>query len=150
MKALRHAAYRVTLAVVTILSSVAQAGEWGTGLWGQMYWGSNHESAPIVAPNVSVTADGTDLTIALNNLLTGGEVGWTAITHFLVACDGLQPVEISVDNPTLTNLEPDTTYNCSIIAVNRLGQSPASIFVATTDSLGTIPIWLLYQATQPS
>ena len=95
-----YATYSVTLAAATTLSSVAQAGEWGTGLWGQMYWGANPESAPVVAPDVSVTADGIDLTIALNNLLTGGDVGWTAITHFLVTCDGLQPVEISVDNPT--------------------------------------------------
>ena len=63
-----------TLAVATTLSSVAQAGEWGTGL-GQMYWGANPESAPVAAPDVSVTADGIDLTIALNNMLTGGEVG---------------------------------------------------------------------------
>ena len=74
--------------------------------------------------------------------------GWTAITHFLVTCDGFEQVVISVDNPSLINLDPDTTYTCEIVAVNRVGQSPPSSFVATTGSLGGLPVWLLYQATQ--
>ena len=129
-------------------SSAGVAGEWGDGLWGQMYWGSNPETAPVVAPDVNVDVDALDLSIILTNLLTGADQGWTAVTHFLVTCDGFDQVEISADNPSLTDLEPDTTYTCEIIAVNRHGQSPPGTFVATTGSLGTMPVWLLYQATQ--
>jgi len=141
-------ARNITLAIAICATSATLAGEWGTGLWGQMYWGSNSETAPIAAPNVNVNADVTDLLITLNNLLTGEDQGWTAITHFLVTCDGFEQVVISVDNPSLINLDPDTTYTCEIVAVNRVGQSPPSSFVATTGSLGGLPVWLLYQATQ--
>ena len=140
---------RTFLAVLSMgTASAGIAGEWGDGLWGQMYWGSNPETAPIVAPDVNVEVDAFDLSIVLNNLLTGADQGWTAVTHFLVTCDGFDQVKISADNPTLTDLEPDTTYTCEIIAVNRLGQSPPGTFVATTGNQGGIPVWLLYQATQ--
>ena len=136
------------------VSPVANAGTWDSGKWGQMYWGSNPETAPTVAPTVNAQGDGTDITFTLTNLLTGQQLGWSAITQFEVTCGNQPSVLISADNPRLTNLDPDTEYACSIIALNepngQTGRSPAGTFTATTDSLGGLPVWLLYQATQQS
>lgn len=149
---------RLLIALLLGIANYAHAGTWGTGKWGQMYWGSNPESAPTVAPSVNAQADGTDITFYLTNLLTGQEVGWSAITHFEVTCGNLPTVVVSADNPRLANLDPGTEYTCSIVAVNEYsngtdiyaGRSPAGTFTTTTDSLGGLPIWLLYQATQQS
>ena len=130
------------------LSIPALGGTWGDGKWGQMYWGSNPESAPAVAPTVNAQGDGSDITFALTNLLTGQQVGWSAITHFEVTCDGLPAALVSVADPRVTGLEPSTDYTCSIVAINDRGPSPAGTFSATTDTQGGLPIWLLYQATQ--
>ena len=130
--------------------SQPQAGVWNEGNWGQMYWGSNPESAPTVAPTVTAQGDGTDITFTLTNLLTGEQVGWSAVTEFVVTCGHLPPVTVSASNPVLTDLDPGTQYTCSIVAVNAQGQSPEGSFTATTDSMGGLPIWLLYQATQQS
>ena len=137
------------MAALTLPSTVAEAGVWGSGKWGQMYWGSNPETVPI-APTVTAEGDGTDITFTLTNLLTGQEVGWSAVTEFIVTCGGLAPVTVSASNPILTDLDPGTEYTCTIVAVNAQGQSPPGTFTATTDSMGGLPIWLLYQATQQS
>lgn len=132
------------------LSLPALGGTWGDGKWGQMYWGSNPESAPIIAPTVDAQGDGTDIIFTLTNLLTGEQVGWSAITQFEVTCGNLAPVLVSAADPRVTGLEPGTDYTCSIVAINDEGRSPTGTFTATTDSLGGLPIWLLYQATQQS
>ena len=141
-KALLTAA--VSLAVVPL----GQAGTWGSGNWGQMYWGSNPETEPTAAPTVTARGDGTDITFTLTNLLTGQEVGWSAVTEFIVTCGDLAPVTVSASNPILTDLDAGTEYTCTIVAVNAQGQSPEGTFTATTESMGGLPIWLLYQATQ--
>ena len=140
------------VAMACLWVSTAHAGTWGSGKWGQMYWGTNPESAPTVAPSVNAQGDCTDITFNLTNLLTGQQLGWSAITHFEVTCGDLPTVILPADNPRLTNLEPGTDYTCSIVALNEVngatGRSPTGTFTATTDSLGGLPIWLLYQATQ--
>ena len=145
---------KILLTLAVAVSPLAYAGTWGGGNWGQMYWGSNQETAPTVAPAVNAQGDGTDITFTLTNLLTGQQVGWSAITQFEVTCGNQPTVLISADNPRLTNLDPDTEYTCSIVALNKpngqTGRSPAGTFTATTDSLGGLPVWLLYQATQQS
>ena len=138
------------LSLALTISPLALAGKWGTGKWGQMYWGSNPETAPTVAPTVNAQGDGTDITFTLTNLLNGQQVGWSAVTEFIVTCGDLAPVTVSASNPILTDLEPGTDYTCTIVAVNAQGQSPEGTFTATTDSMGGLPIWLLYQATQQS
>ena len=130
------------------LSLPALGGTWGDGKWGQMYWGSNPESAPIVAPTVDAQGDGTDITFTLTNLLAGEQVGWSAITQFEVTCGNLAPMLVSAADPRVTGLDPGTEYTCSIVAINDEGRSPTGTFTATTDSLGGLPVWLLYQATQ--
>jgi hypothetical protein len=149
--------YRSTLLAASLaltVTTLTHAGTWGTGKWGQMYWGSNAETAPTVAPTVNAQADGTDINLTVTNLLTGQQIGWSAITQFEVTCGDQPTMLISVSNPVLTDLDPDTEYTCSIIALNepngQTGRSPAGTFMATTDSLGGLPIWLLYQATQQS
>lgn len=145
---------KLLLTLALTAPSLVQAGTWGVGKWGQMYWGSNPETAPIVAPSVNAQGNGTDITFTLTNLLTGQEVGWSAITQFEVTCGNQPAVLVSADNPKLTNLDPGTEYTCTIIALNepngQTGRSPAGTFTATTDSLGGLPVWLLYQATQQS
>lgn len=152
---MRYAQHRFTslIAAVALCSSAPpQAGEWGSGKWGRMYWGANPESGPTVAPIVAAESDGTDIALTITNLLTGEEVGWSAITRFEVACAGLDAVSISPANPRLSNLEPDTEYTCSIVAINEVNgveqRSPSSSFTASTDSQGGLPVWLIYQATQ--
>ena len=113
-----------------------------------MYWGSNPESAPIVAPTVDAQGDGTDITFTLTNLLAGEQVGWSAITQFEVTCCNLAPMLVSAADPRVTGMDPGTEYTCSIVAINDEGISPTGTFTATTDSLGGLPVWLLYQATQ--
>ena len=145
---------QLLLTLTLLVSPLASAGTWGSGKWGQMHWGSNLETAPTVAPTVNAQGDGTDITFTLTNLLSGRQVGWSAITQFEVTCGNQPTVLISADNPRLTNLDPDTEYTCSIIALNepngQTGRSPAGTFTATTDSIGGLPVWLLYQATQQS
>ena len=141
---------QLLLSLALTVSPFALAGKWGTGKWGQMYWGSNPETAPTVAPTVNAQGDGTDITFTLTNLLNGQQVGWSAVTEFIVTCGDLAPVTVSASNPILTDLEPGTDYTCTIVAVNAQGQSPEGTFTATTDSMGGLPIWLLYQATQQS
>lgn len=132
-----------------LLSSAVFAGTWGEGKWGYMYWGSNTETPPTVAPQVSASGNGPDeISLTITNLLTGAENGWSGVTHFVVTCTGNDPVQISATNPVLTGLEPGTDYSCSIVAYNAKGMSPWGQFSATTDSMGGLPIWLLYQATQ--
>lgn len=138
----------LTVAVSLAVVPLGQAGTWGSGKWGQMYWGSNPETKPTLAPTVTAQGDGTDITFTLTNLLTGEEVGWSAVTEFIVTCGGLAPETVSASNPILTDLDPGTEYTCTIVAVNAQGQSPEGSFTATTDSMGGLPIWLLYQATQ--
>jgi hypothetical protein len=138
------------LILALIVISPAHAGTWGVGKWGQMYLGSNQETAPTVAPAVDAQGDGTDIALIVTNLLTGQQVGWSAVTDFIVTCGDLEPVTVSASNPILTDLDPGTDYTCTIVAVNAQGQSPEGTFTATTDSMGGLPIWLLYQATQQS
>lgn len=139
----------LVLSVSTLgLSLQALGGVWGEGDWGEMYWGENPESAPSVAPTVNAQGDGTDITFTLTNLLTGQQVGWSAITQFEVTCGRLPTAIVSADNPRIPDLDPATDYTCTIVAINDEGRSPAGSFTATTDSLGGLPIWLLYQATQ--
>jgi len=125
------------------------AGVWGNENWGRMYWGSNTATSPVEAPLFNITVDGTDISLVLTNLLTGADMGWSVVTHFVVTCGDSDPVTINALNPELTGLEPNTDYTCSIVAWNDEGASTASEFAFTTEeTISGLPIWLLYQATQ--
>lgn len=154
MGQLQKTAFLRACAVALVLLAAPQthAGLWGAGKWGQMYWGSNLETAPAVSPAVNTRVDVTDVELTLTNLLTGPEVGWSAVVYFEVTCGDKATVVVSVGDLLLTDLEPDTQYSCTIVAINEpngeTGRSPAGTFAFITDSLGGLPIWLLYQATQ--
>jgi len=96
------------------------------------------------------------ITFTLTNLLTGQQLGWAAITQFEVSCGNHPTVLISASNPSLTKIDPDTEYTCTIVALSepngQTGRSPAGSFTVTTttDSLGGLPVWLLYRAAQQS
>ncbi len=121
--------------------------------WGQMYWGTGQAyTAPTAAPQMSVEVDATDIAASLTNLTNPGDDGWSAITQFIINCDG-QDVIVAVEkvasgDAILSDLDADTNYTCSVVAVNDLGQSDAGKITFTTDPAGGLPIWLLYQATQ--
>ena len=137
-----------TLILVALWPISSQAGVWTEGNWGRMYWGSNAESAPTVAPTVNAQSDGTDIIFTLTNLLTPEEAGWSVITGFKVTCNSGATLLVSAANPILTGLEPSTRYDCAIVAVTDVGESAPGTFSAETDAMGGLPIWLLYQATQ--
>ena len=124
------------------------AGVWGDGNWGRMYWGSNPETAPTVPPDLTPRVDGTDIFLELNNLQTPEQNGWSVITGFDVRCAGLERMFVPISNPKITNLDPGTEYQCIFVAVNDKGDSSGARFTVTTDELGGLPIWLLYLATQ--
>ena len=157
----------VGLVLLILIANSAGAGHWADAngqcldangqvtscKWGQMYWGAGQTySAPTAAPDISAEVDGTDVSASLTNLGNPGEDGWSAITQFIINCGG-QDVTVTAGalaagDAILTDLDADTTYTCSVVAVNDLGQSDAGQLTFTTDPTGGLPIWLLYQATQ--
>lgn len=159
---------RVSGFALTILFSGAiTAGHWADGngqcldgngqitscKWGQMYWGAGQiYSAPTAAPQIDANVEGTDVSGTLINLSDPGDDGWSAITQFIINC-GSQDVIVTASalaagDAILTDLEADTAYTCSVVAVNDLGESEAGQLMFTTDGVGSLPIWLLYKASQ--
>ena len=162
---------RVIFFVLTLLllPTVASAGHWADGAgqcldsagqatactWGQMYWGEGQTySAPTTAPQMDTDVDGTDVSASLTNLSSPGDDGWSAITQFIINCGDQDVVvtaqELASGDAILTDLEASTDYTCSVVAVNDFGESDAGQLTFTTDAIGGLPIWLLYQATQQS
>ncbi len=150
-----------------LLPAAAIAGHWANGAgkcldsagqatsckWGQMYWGQGHTySVPTAAPQMDTEVDGTDVSASLTNLSDLGDDGWSTITQFIINC-GDQDVVVTVKqlasgDAVITDLEASTDYTCSVVAVNDLGESDVGQLKFTTDAIGGVPIWLLYQAAQ--
>lgn len=127
---------RYLLIVISLMSGHTLAGVYGEENWGEMYWGDNPVTAPTQAPTISsvvVTED--QITITLDDFPVGtGADGWSAVTSFIVTC-GATTVETSESAVTITGLEGDTDYSCSVTGSNAQGGSPASVQVVTTDPL---------------
>ncbi|MEO0439088.1 MAG: fibronectin type III domain-containing protein [Pseudomonadota bacterium] len=137
----------VVLGAFGTLSTVSHAGSWGSGNWGEIYWGTNPESAPTVAPTVAATQSESDeITVEFTPYPSGtGADGWRVVTEYVLSCSGLPSVSSSEPTAVLVNLEPDTEYLCSISAANDLGGSPiANNIVLTTEALsqGLSPAFL--------
>lgn len=115
-------------------SSTSLAGVYGSENWGEMYWGDNPVSTPTAAPTItSVVARADQITITLGNFPQGtGDDGWSAITSYIVTC-GATTVETSDTAVTITGLDSDTEYSCSVSAANAVGNSPATLQVVMTD-----------------
>lgn len=127
------------------LSSASNAGIYGAENWGEIYWGDNAVTTPTAAPTIaSAVATEDQITITLDNFPIGtGADGWSAVTSYVVTC-GATTIETSQSAVTITGLEGNTDYSCSVRAVNAQGNSPASVQVVTTDSaLGGLDIILL-------
>jgi titin len=136
---------RYLLLLTLMLSGHALAGVYGSENWGEMYWGDNPATAPTQAPTIaSAVATENQITITLNDFSVGtGADGWSAITSYVVTC-GATTVETSESAVTITGLEGDTAYSCSVTASNAKGDSPELIQVVTTDSaLGGLNIMLI-------
>lgn len=134
-----------TMFAFLCLSNASNAGIYGAENWGEMYWGDNAVTTPIAAPTIaSAVATEDQITITLDNFPVGtGADGWSAVTSFIVTC-GATTVETSQSAVTITGLEGDTDYSCSVRASNAQGDSPTFVQVVTTDSaLGGLNIILL-------
>ena len=157
----------ICVAFGMLLSGTAIAGHWAdengqcldandqatSCKWGQMYWGAGQTySAPTAPPQLDAAVDGTDVSGSLTNLSDPGDDGWSAITQFIINCGDQDVIvtaaALAAGDAILTDLEANTDYTCSVVAVNDLGESSAGQLTFTTDPMGGVPIWLLYQATQ--
>ena len=119
--------------LLPFLSMSAVAGIYGEENWGEMYWGDNPASAPISAPTiVSAVATEDQITITLTDFPVGtGADGWSAVTSYTVTC-GEASAEVSGAEVTITGLEGDTAYSCSVVANNAIGSSPQTVRLVTT------------------
>ncbi len=124
------------LTTALLICSHADAGIYGSENWGEMYWGDNPATAPTQAPTIAAAVATEDqITITLDDFPVGtGADGWSAVTSFIVTC-GATTVETSESAVTITGLEGDTDYSCSVTASNSEGDSPALVQVVTTDPL---------------
>jgi len=119
---------------LTLASSPVAAGIYGAESWGEMYWGTNTATSPTLAPEIaSAVASEDQITITLESFPVGtGADGWSAVTSFIVSC-GAATVETSDSAVTISGLEGDTEYSCSVTASNAQGDGPATLQLITTD-----------------
>ena len=124
---------RYLIVLILIFSGHAQAGIYGSENWGEMYWGDNPATAPTSAPTIaSAVATEDQITITLEDFPVGtGADGWSAVTSYTVTC-GETSAEASGTEVTITGLDGDTDYSCSVTASNAQGEGPEIIRVVTT------------------
>ena len=114
----------------------ANAGIYGSEIWGVLYWGDNPATAPTEAPSiVSAVATEDQITITLDNFPVGtGADGWSAVTSYTVTC-GETSVTTSETAVTISGLDSDTNYSCSVTASNAQGDSPDLVKIVATDAV---------------
>ena len=137
--------------ILAICSCNGFAGIWNQENWGQMYWGTNIATAPLVAPSISTEVDSDSIIVSITNYLEGsGQDGWSAIMSYTVAC-GDAPAVTATNSPIqVTGLNEEETYNCTVVATNSVGDSIPTNFSEQTElTSGGLPIWLLYEASKP-
>ena len=148
-----YPAAALSLAVIaaTLTPLSGTAGDWDQENWDEMYWDGEAVSKPTAAPQTQVAVDGTDISITILNYTEGsGEDGWSAILGYDVTClDSGGAQTYSGSSFSLTDLDEETEYTCTVSAFNSQGYGPESQFVATTEFMpGGLPIWLLYEASK--
>ena len=121
---------------ISVWSAATFAGVYGSENWGEMYWGDNPVTAPTDAPTItSVVATEDQITITLSDFPLGtGADGWSAVTAYTVTC-GETSVETSDTSVTITGLDSDTEYSCTVSASNAVGSSPTTVKVVMTDAM---------------
>jgi hypothetical protein len=124
---------RRVLFLLWFLACNAKAGIYGDEKWGEMYWGDNPATVPMSAPTIaSAVASEDQITVTLSDFPTGtGADGWSAVTSFTVTCGELSTV-VSGNEVTITGLDEDTAYSCTVTANNAVGSGPEVIKVVTT------------------
>lgn len=129
----------------------AAAGTWGTENWGQMYWGDNPVTSPVVAPQVeSVSVYGDTLTFQISEY-SPGQDGWSAIQSYTVTCGEGISETTTTQTLEVTGLDEETLYTCQIFATNAAGQSIPLVQQVATEALQqSLPVWLLYEASKRS
>lgn len=142
---------KIIFFILSVLPFSAWAGVWGNENWGQMYWGDNPVSAPVVAPQVeSVSVDGDTITFGISEYAAGQD-GWSAIQSYTVSCGEGATATTTTQTLVITGLDEDSTYVCEIIATNAEGESTPLVQQVATEALQRgLPIWLLYEATRAS
>ena len=143
------AAMLLAVITTTLLPLSGSAGNWDQENWDEMYWDGGPVSKPTTAPQTQVAVDGTDISVTILNYTEGsGEDGWSAILGYDVTClDSGGAQTYSGSSFSLTDLDEETEYTCTVSAFNSQGYGPESQFVATTEFMpGGLPIWLLYEA----
>ena len=121
------------LVILSFACINANAGVYGSENWGEMYWGDNPTTAPTSAPTIaSAVATEDQITITLDDFPVGtGADGWSAVTSYTVTC-GETSAEASGTEVTITGLDGDTDYSCSVTASNAQGEGPEVIRLVTT------------------
>ena len=133
-----------------LIPNLAFAGNWGED-WGTMTWG-----VPLVTPStpqITNTDYGNEeiyLTVSVSN--NGG----STISSYVATCtDGTRPYTGTSSTPriTVSGLTNGVGYSCSVTATNAAGTSTASAtsppIVPEYIPVG-LPIWLLYEASNPA
>lgn len=110
------------------LSGQAVAGLWGSQNWGELYWGDDEVSAPVVSPSlISISAQGQQLVLSLTSL-QAGEDGWSTITAYVADCDNGLVVRARGPRLQLPSAVQDPPLQCQLYAENAFGQSaPLSV-----------------------
>ena len=138
-------------ALLALSTTPVEAGVWGDGNWGRMYWGSKRRNRAHRPARRNSASRWNGHFLELNNLQTPEQNGWSVITGFDVRCGGLERMFVPISNPQITDLDPGTEYQCVFVAVNDKGESSGARFTVTTDELGGYPsgfyIWLLSKLT---
>ncbi len=115
---------------MTVLTSlIAQAGTWGAMSYNSGKWGATPDVYTITLVE---TGDNTGELVV--TFLLDGDVNAapeTEPTYFTITC-GNVTVESTGSPVTLTGLDTDVDYYCTVVATNATGSSSASVGVIGT------------------
>lgn len=136
----RQVAWLFCFSLALLLASKVEASAFGSQKWGEMYWGDNTVSAPIIAPTILSSDVGTySLALVIQDFPTGtGEDGWSVVTAFRLQCAD-QSVTSQNNTLELDGLLTNTTYECFVLAINALGEGLKNSFSITTENDGSDP-----------
>ena len=123
-----------------LLVSKVEASTFGSQNWGEMYWGDNAVTAPIIAPTILSSDVGTySVALIMQDFPTGtGDDGWSVVTSFRLQCAD-QSVTSQSNTLELDGLVTNTTYECFVLAINAFGEGPKNSFSVTTENDGSDP-----------
>ena len=134
--------------LILLIPNLAHAGNWGED-WGTMTWG-----VPLVIPS---TPQITNIDYGNEEIyLTVSDNGGSAISSYTATCtDGATEYTgtSTTSRITVSGLTNGVGYSCSVTATNAAGTSTpsASSPPVTPEYIPVgLPIWLLYEASNPA